>query len=159
MRNIVIIAMLLAAASTAGWFSINRDGDHLQIDINRAEVRNDTRTMIERGREILARQQQAANSQTPAPAQPWPQAQGDSWGGNTAAGYPPERGFGAPPPNFGNNAPAGYPANTGYNPATYLPPTSYSPATNDGQQSQAGYPDTGYPRQAAPYSPQPTYPR
>lgn len=60
MRNIIIIGMLLAAASTAGWFRIQRDGDNLSIDINRAEIRGDTAKMIERGREILDRQEQLA---------------------------------------------------------------------------------------------------
>ncbi len=136
MRNIVIICALLAAASTAGWFTINRDGDHLQIDINRAEVRSDTRVMIERGREMIDRQQQSSEqrsaSQAPGQAPPWPAAPTDAWGNNISTNYTPERGFSGPPQNVRQ---------------TQQPSQPY------------GYPDAGYPRQAAPYSAQPTYPR
>ncbi len=78
MRNLVIIGMLLAAASMAGWFSINRDGDRTTIEINRDEIRNDARVAIDRSREFLDRreqqqrlnqQQNAGNGQYYPPAQ------------------------------------------------------------------------------------------
>ncbi len=149
MRNIVIIGMLLAAASTAGWFSIKRDGDIMTIDINRAEIRSDTRTMIDRGREMLDRQQQqAADRQSPPTTNtpPWATE-------NVATGYPPERGFSAPPPNF-TNTPAGYPSNSaGYNPPNYQP-AGYSPSPGYGptpnyvpQPPYSQQPSYGYPRQ------------
>lgn len=58
MRNLFIIGMLLVGAFMAGWFKINREGDQTTISINRSEIRQDTRKAIDRGREILDRQQE-----------------------------------------------------------------------------------------------------
>ena len=58
MRNLFIIGMLLVGAFMAGWFKINRNGDHTTIEINRAEIRQDTRKAIDRGREILDRNEE-----------------------------------------------------------------------------------------------------
>jgi hypothetical protein len=57
MRNIMFIGMLLSAAFMAGWFKIQRDGENTLIQIDRNEIRNDTRQAIDRGREILDRNQ------------------------------------------------------------------------------------------------------
>lgn len=62
MRNLMILGMIGAAAFMAGWFQINRDADHTTIEFNRAEIREDARRAIERGREILERSN-AANQQ------------------------------------------------------------------------------------------------
>lgn len=53
MRNLIILALLLAGAFLAGWFTINRDGDRTTIEINRTEIRQDAREAIDRGREFL----------------------------------------------------------------------------------------------------------
>ncbi|MDA8746214.1 hypothetical protein N9N28_16430 [Rubripirellula amarantea] len=66
MRNLFIIGMLAVAAFAAGWFKINRDGDSTTIEFNRAEIRDDTRRAIEKGREILDRRdEQFANQEQP----------------------------------------------------------------------------------------------
>lgn len=66
MRNLFIIGMLGVAAFTAGWFNINREGDSTTIEINRAEIRQDARRAIDRGREILDRRDQQFASQDQA---------------------------------------------------------------------------------------------
>ncbi len=58
MRNLFIIGVMVGGAFMAGWFTINREGDRTTIEINRGEIRNDTRNAIDRGREFLDRQQQ-----------------------------------------------------------------------------------------------------
>ncbi len=78
MRNIVFIGMLLSAAFMAGWFKIQRDGENTLIEINRSEIRNDARRAIERGREILDRDQNRnsnSNSNFDGSSQPWGPAQ------------------------------------------------------------------------------------
>ncbi len=67
MRNIFIIGMLLVGAFMAGWFKINRNGDHTTIEINRAEIRNDTRKAIDRSREILDRSEERLARHQEAP--------------------------------------------------------------------------------------------
>ncbi|KAA1258497.1 hypothetical protein LF1_10170 [Rubripirellula obstinata] len=64
MRNLFIIVILAGVAFTAGWFTIDREGDKTTIQFNRAEIRQDTRRVIDRGREILDnRDQQFAGDQ------------------------------------------------------------------------------------------------
>ena len=88
MRNLFIIGMLLVAAFMAGWFQINREGDRTTIEINRAEIRSDTRQAIDRGRDFLDRRdQQYTESQQPLYDEQgrayWPQeqiaSQQDQW--------------------------------------------------------------------------------
>lgn len=69
MRNLLIIGMLLIAASAAGWFRINRDGDRTLIEINQNEIRNDARNAINRGREYLQRGEQLATQELTTPMQ------------------------------------------------------------------------------------------
>ena len=88
MRNLLIIGMLLVGAFMAGWFQINREGDRTTIEINRNEIRSDTRKAIDRGRDFLDRRDQ----QYATPSQPayddqgrayWPEqiaAQQEQWG-------------------------------------------------------------------------------
>lgn len=72
MRNLIIFGMMLAAASAAGWFQVNRNGDNTTIEIDRAEIRNDARAAIDRGREFLdSREQSVAENQTDQTQQPW----------------------------------------------------------------------------------------
>ena len=67
MRNLFIIAILLLAAFMAGWFKVNRDGDQTTIQINRAEIRDDARRAINKGRDFLDQreQQYAEEAQQP----------------------------------------------------------------------------------------------
>lgn len=69
--------MLGLAAFMAGWFKVNRNGDNTTIEINRAEIRNDTRKAIEKGREVLERHEGSDAAEYLAP---------DSYG---QPGYPP----------------------------------------------------------------------
>jgi len=128
MRNLFIIGMLLVAAFMAGWFKIQRDGERTTIEINRTEIRNDTRTAIDRGREFLDRRDQEYADQQFADQQQqvWPQeqvaAQQDAWG-----------------TTYDSRQPAYYDPN-------------YSP------QNQQVPNQSFDPRQANPYAPQPYYP-
>ncbi|EMI20208.1 signal peptide protein [Rhodopirellula maiorica SM1] len=104
MRNIIILAMLVAGASAAGWFQIQRDGEYTRIDINRAEIREDARRAIDKGREILDRRDQSRSDYSgdetaagpsyppnydpgsyPAPADPY-QSQYQDYGPSTGTG-------------------------------------------------------------------------
>jgi regulatory protein YycI of two-component signal transduction system YycFG len=53
MRNLFIIALLILGAFLAGWFTVNRDGERTTIEINKSEIRQDTKQVIERGKEFL----------------------------------------------------------------------------------------------------------
>ena len=65
MRNLIIIGILGCVAFAAGWFTIHREGDKTTIQFNRAEIRQDTRRVIEKGREILdKRSDQFVNQQS-----------------------------------------------------------------------------------------------
>ena len=71
MRNLIIIGILGCVAFAAGWFTIDREGDKTTIQFNRAEIRQDTRRVIEKGREILDnRDSQFANQQPPQQQDP-----------------------------------------------------------------------------------------
>jgi len=64
-RNVIFLGMFVVAASMAGWFSINREGDQTTIKINRSEIRSDASRVISRGREYLdQRQSQFADQQS-----------------------------------------------------------------------------------------------
>ncbi len=53
MRNLFILGIIVLGAFMAGWFKVNRDGDHTTIEINRGEIRQDARKAIDRGKEFL----------------------------------------------------------------------------------------------------------
>lgn len=55
MRNLMVLGMLLVGASMAGWFTVNRQGDRTTIEIDREEIRDDARSALSRGRELLNR--------------------------------------------------------------------------------------------------------
>ena len=76
-RNLILIVMVVGAASMAGWFSINREGDQTTIQINRAEIREDAGRLFDRGREFLDEREQRLASQR--------QDNGESW--NESGGY------------------------------------------------------------------------
>lgn len=58
MRNLILIGMVVGGAFAAGWFTINREGDRTTIEFNRAEIRQDTRRAIDKGRELLDRREE-----------------------------------------------------------------------------------------------------
>lgn len=63
MRNLFIIGILIAGASMAGWFSVNREGDRTTIEFDRTEIREDTRNVFNRARGYLEDGQAAPNDQ------------------------------------------------------------------------------------------------
>ncbi|TWU47448.1 hypothetical protein Poly51_52480 [Rubripirellula tenax] len=120
MRNLIIIGMLGMAAFMAGWFKINRDGDRTTIEINRAEIRSDTRKAIDKGREVLDRREQE-EQQRYAEQQGEPQGQGYP--------QPPvtqynDRGFGQPA-SYGQ--PNAYGQPDAYGRPSYPPPSYGTP--------------------------------
>ena len=130
MRNLFIIGMLGIAAFTAGWFKINREGDSTTIEINRAEIRQDARRAIDKGRAILDRRDEQFASQ-------------DQEAGQSNFD---EQSYGPQP--YGN--PPGYQNQPGYNqawdqnyarpaqqPQTQQPQTQYN--QNFGAPQQGGY--------------------
>jgi hypothetical protein len=104
MRNLFIIATLLAGAFMAGWFKVQRDGERTTIEINRTEIRQDTREALDRGREFLRQQDLQSRGGAPSadgsfpflnPQQPSGAAQAGYWSGSpsqpTAQGYGPHQ--------------------------------------------------------------------
>ncbi|QDT03614.1 hypothetical protein K227x_19980 [Rubripirellula lacrimiformis] len=149
MRNLFIIGMLGVAAFMAGWFKINRDGDSTTIEINRAEIREDARKAIEKGREVLDRREMADQERY---ADGQDASYGSPMGPPIANGYPDQAGYQNQPPqrptdvydDRGFGQPAGYGA------------PAYPPSYGN------GYPQgtNQYPGQSAQYpqQPQPNYP-
>ncbi len=132
MRNLFIIALMLGGAFMAGWFTINRDGDRTSIEINRDEIRHDTRHAIDRGRQLLDREGQQSLSEDEHQAaqslqQPVQQVQGISEQPYTASAYPNNPYQGQP---YGNAQPTDQPqqaaAPAGYN----APQTQQTPQQN-----------------------------
>ena len=142
--------MLLAAASTAGWFQIQRDGEHTRIDINRA---------IEKGREILDRRdaQNSANAAADQTPENFNDGSYPSQAGTYPVGYndynsPTDPRYSNPPPQ--NNYPVNVPYNRYENgsPASYGSQPNYPapPSTRPYNQPAVDYPQYGQP----PYTPQ-----
>ncbi|WP_413431386.1 hypothetical protein [Crateriforma spongiae] len=53
MRNLFIIGLLVVGASTAGWFTIEKDGEDTGIKFDTSEIKSDLSKLRERGREYL----------------------------------------------------------------------------------------------------------
>ena len=70
-RNIILIGMAVGAASMAGWFSINREGDQTTIQINKAEIAEDARRAIDRGRNYFDEREQRLASQQNGQSDQW----------------------------------------------------------------------------------------
>lgn len=156
MRNLMILGMIGVAAFMAGWFKINRDAEHTTIEFNRAEIREDARRAIERGREIIDRstnadQQRYANGSTPAADQGFPSQGFPSQGFPGQASQPPQYGQpagyqspGFPQPGYGQ---PGY-GQPNYGQPSYVPPVANQP-NSYGQP--ASYRDpAGFPQQYDP---------
>ena len=88
MRNLFIIGMLVAGAFMAGWFQINREGDRTTIEINRNEIRSDTRRAIDRGRDFLDRNGEYVEQQAYAQPQPGTGSVQQVWGQEQVASQP-----------------------------------------------------------------------
>jgi hypothetical protein len=87
-RNIIILGIAIAAASAAGWFTVNREGDRTTIQINRDEIRNDTRRAMDRSREFLDHRGQPLADSSRASGQDWQATnwQGSDWQGSNWQG-------------------------------------------------------------------------
>ena len=55
MRTIFIIGLVLVCAFMAGWFTVHREDGETTIKLNGDEIRNDTRNVITKGKDILRR--------------------------------------------------------------------------------------------------------
>ena len=126
MRSLLLLGLAVGGAFMAGWFTIDRNEGRTLIEINRDEIRADTRQAIDKGRDLLekreqerlARQQQSGGTN---PAQsPWPAE--NNWPAQ-----------GPWPPQNGTVQGAGYAG-----PAPYSPQTPYGGQPAYGQQPQYG---------------------
>jgi hypothetical protein len=70
-RNLVLIGVAVGAASMAGWFSINREGDQTSIQFNRSEIRDDAQRAIDRGRKYFDERDQRSANQRGGESDPW----------------------------------------------------------------------------------------
>ncbi len=144
MRNLIVIAMLLVAASMAGWFKIHRDGDRTTIEINKDEIRQDTRGVIDRGREILHQQEGHSTALSPLSDQA-----ASMW--NQATGFQSAQPLGEAAQAVYQNV-GGYP-----NQGNYQYPAA---PQNGGQWGQPGAPANYWQQNASPGVPyQQPYPR
>lgn len=162
MRTLLLLGLAIGGAFMAGWFTIERDGDRTRIEINKSEIRSDTRQAIDKGRDYLDKREQEqlqqAQMQNGQPVGndgnfinvPWQQ---------NGQGNPTAPGYGG---NFVNSQP-----NPGYSqtPGAYgQPGVQYGqPVPQYGQQpvQSAGYNAPNYngqqgynPPAAGPYSSQ-----
>lgn len=155
MRNLMILGMIGVAAFMAGWFKINRDAEHTTIEFNRAEIREDARRAIERGREIIERssntdQQRYADGSAPVPGQGSPSQGFPSQGFPGQSGQPPQYGQPAGYQQPGQPSGFGQPGYTqpNYGQPSYVPPVANPPGSY-GQP--ASYRDpAGFPQQYGP---------
>ncbi|TWU21003.1 hypothetical protein Pla52o_40350 [Novipirellula galeiformis] len=159
MRNLIIIGMFVAAASAAGWFNIQRDGEHTTIDINRAEIRSDARRAIDKGREFLDRRDAANPSydssgydstgydpNSPGSQQSYPPAYDPQSYPSTAQPYPASGPYQSqyndygPVPNSRPSTAPPFTASPQYNngpQANYGPYPSYSPQSSGAAANEA----------------------
>jgi len=118
----------------AGWFTIERDGDRTRIEINKSEIRSDTRQAIDRGRQYIdQREQERLAAQQNAGGGNWPQQNQ----------FPQPDGFSQPQAGYGPTQP------------DFTQPQSGFGQTQPGfDQSQPGFgqsqPNYGFPNQQAP---------
>jgi len=135
MRHLIILGILLAAASAAGWFQINRNGDNTTIEIDRAEIRSDARAAIDRGREFLdSREQQIAQERTEQTQRPWGAEQTDLRPNPYYQSTPPGP-YRQPTPQYSQQSypqpqqSYAYPQQGGYQ-STTVPPPAYPSQAN-----------------------------
>ncbi|MEM9367461.1 MAG: hypothetical protein AAGD07_15830 [Planctomycetota bacterium] len=163
MRTLLLLGLAIGGAFMAGWFTIERDGDRTRIEINKSEIRSDTRQAIDKGRDYLDQREQQrlqqAQMQTGQPVGsdgsfinlPWQQNPG-SQGYNPASadygqasgayGQPPAQ-YGQPAPQYGQPMPPyGQPPvqSAGYNAPNYTGQQSYNlPAGDPYRAQRPGY--------------------
>lgn len=125
MRTILLIGLVVGGAFMAGWFTVERDGDRTRIEINKSEIRNDTRHAIDKGRDMLekreqerlAREQQQGGSRPPGqePGNWPPQTAPLPGSGVQGAGYAEQSPYGGQPGYGGQSGYEGQPATGRYN--------------------------------------------
>lgn len=143
MRTLLLLGFAVGGAFMAGWFTIDRNDGRTLIEINKDEIRADTRQAIDKGRDLLekreqerlARQQQSGGG-FPDQAT-WPQ-QGD-WA--SQSGGVQGTGYAGPVPYSAQTPYSGQPP--------YGEPPAYGEQTQYGQQAQFG--------QQPQYGPQPQF--
>ena len=137
MRNLFLIAIIVAAAFMAGWFTISRDDEHTTIKFNRDEIRNDARVAIDRGRELLNKHGQPGTDENGTQLT----AQQDQY----AQPYPPQYAPGPQQPSSQYQQPQYYPQDrTAANPqadwnrqgSSYRPPQPANAQPTQWQQPQ-----------------------
>ncbi len=139
-RNLIFLAMAVGAASMAGWFTVNREGDQTSIHFNRDEIRNDTRRVIDRGREYFDERQQRLASQQGSESQ----SPDDGYGQQTYQQQSYQQQDDSDP-RYGNDARYGYPSDQ-YDRSQYGQPR-YGQAPYGQQQ----YRETDYQQQGQSY--------
>ena len=151
MRNLFVIGIALLAMFLAGWFTIQRDGDRTTIEIDRKEIRDDARVVIDRGREYLRereeerrRRAEQASEFPPAPAaldtyetDPY------QYSPQQTQQYPPQQVYPQPP----------YYVQPRY--VEQYPPQPYAPQPQVPSNPIPQYDTTGTPIYAEPVSPPP----
>ncbi|TWT74235.1 hypothetical protein [Allorhodopirellula solitaria] len=154
MRTLLFLGLAIGAAFMANWFTIERDGDSTRIDINKKEIRNDTKQAIDRGREILDNHNQGRQTATSADGYPpaeqsWPPPQPSAPAANDGYARPASYGN---QPAYGNQNYGGQP----YDNQSYDNQPHDAPAYNK-QPASSGY-GTTYPtstRSPPPWQQQP----
>ncbi|WDQ16976.1 hypothetical protein PSR62_00120 [Rhodopirellula sp. P2] len=177
MRTILLLGLAIGGAFMAGWFTIERDGDKTRIEINKTEIRSDTRSAIDRGRDILDERQREQAAQQQVAQQPggYPdQGQGGYYPGGAPTNpnaWPPQggqpvQGAGYSTPSYGvpnynvpnsnqtpgyNNYPAAQP-NAGYGEQGAYNPNVYQPQNYNAQPQAGG--QNGWDAASAPWATQ-----
>lgn len=102
MRTLLFLGLGVVGAFMAGWFTIEREGDRTRIEINKTEIRADTRQAIDKGKDFLDQREQDRLAQQQQPiGYGQGQAQGQTPWGNPngavqGAGYAQPAPYNAP---------------------------------------------------------------
>lgn len=146
MRTLLLLGLAVGGAFMAGWFTIERDGDKTRIEINKTEIRQDTRQAIDKGRDLLEKREQERLAREQ-------QQQQQSGYATGQGGWPPQA---APIQDTGY---AGYPPQNQYsNQAGYNNQAGYGNQPYGAQPAPGGY-NASYPAPGANQQPAPTQPQ
>ena len=125
MRTLLLLGLAIGGAFTAGWFTIERDGDRTRIEINKTEIRSDARQAIDKGRDILDKREQDQFAR-------------DQAGQNGQGGYPNQGGWPPQAAPMNNSAQgAGYAGQPAY-PQNGYQPQQYGQTPQQGNPNQYG---------------------
>ncbi len=138
MRTLLFLGLAIGAAFMANWFTIERDGDHTRIDINKDEIRHDANNVIEKGREILEKRERDGQANAQSNEGYWPAE--NNWPPTT-----PVQNMGYSDQGDEGNPPGYQPGNQGQ---TY----------NDPNYGGSNYGGQTYPNQTPANRQTPTYP-